>query len=94
VANTVLLDTSGSSPPPVDLDQLWSLDEGPMRGDLRRQIGRLERDFARLKGVLAPWEQGRATPARGPALLDARALEEIRDELLFALRALQARLDR
>jgi hypothetical protein len=89
----VLSDAGGLTPPPIDFDQLWALDEGPMRGDLRRQIGRLEREYSRLKGLLAPWELDRATPRRGPALLDAGALEQIRDELLLALRTLQARLE-
>jgi hypothetical protein len=86
--------SSGFSPPPIDLDELFSLDEGPMRGDLRRQIARLEREYARLKAVLAPWELNRATSRRGPALLDAASLEQIRDELLSALRTLSARLER
>jgi hypothetical protein len=90
---TVLISASGFSPPPIDLDELFSLEEGPMRGDLRRQIARLEREFARLKAILGPWELDRATPLRGPALLDAGSLEQVRDELLCALRTLQARLD-
>jgi hypothetical protein len=90
---TVLTSASGFSPPPIDLDELFSLEEGPMRGDLRRQIARLEREFARLKAIVAPWELDRATPLRGPALLDAGSLEQVRDELLCALRALSARLD-
>jgi hypothetical protein len=87
----VITRANGSPPPPIDLDERGSLDEGPMRGELRRQIARLEREFARLKAILAPWEQERATPRRGPALLDAAALEQVRDELLRALRALGAR---
>ena len=89
----VLTGAGGSPPPPIDLDQLWSVDEGPMRGDLRRQIAWLEREFGRLKNVLAPWEIARATPRRGPALLDAASLEQVRDELVSALRALRARFD-
>lgn len=65
-----------------------------MRGELRRQIGRLEREFARLKAVLVPWGGERATPRRGPALLDAGSLEQVRDELLRALRILEARRKR
>jgi hypothetical protein len=64
-----------------------------MRGDLRRQIAWLEREFGRLKTVLAPWELDRATPRRGPALLDSASLEQIRDELVSALRTLRARFD-
>jgi hypothetical protein len=94
MARDVLTRTGGSAPPPTDPDPFGPLDEGPMRRELRRQIARLEREFARVKGVLAPWELERTTPRRGPALLDAGALEQIRDELLDALRMLRARLDR
>jgi hypothetical protein len=63
-----------------------------MRRELRRQIGRLERELTRLKAIVAPWELGdRATELRGPALLNAASLERIRDELLAAAHALQAR---
>jgi hypothetical protein len=63
-----------------------------MRRDLRRQIGRLERELTRLKAIAAPWElRDRATELRGPALLDAASLERTRDELLAAARALQSR---
>jgi hypothetical protein len=84
----------GASRPPIDLDALLAVDEGPMRGDLRRQIAHLERELSRIKAVLAPWEFRRTTPLRGPAVLTSASLEEIRDELLDAVRAIRDRLAR
>jgi hypothetical protein len=63
-----------------------------MRRELRRQIARLERDVARMKAIVGPWELQRVSSTRGPALLGAEALERIRDELLTAHRLLQRRL--
>jgi len=83
-----------ASLPPIDLDALLAVDEGPMRGDLRRQIAYLERQLARLNAALAPWEFTRATPARGPAVLPTASLEQVRDELLDAVRAVRERLAR
>jgi hypothetical protein len=82
---------SGTPPPPVFDER--PVAEGPMRRELRRQIGRLERELARLKLVIAPWEIDRVTPPRGPALLDAAALEAVRDELLTALATLRRRFE-
>jgi len=82
---------SGAAPPPIDLDSLLKVDEGPMRGDLRRQIALLERELARIKSIVEPWEGKRTTPLRGPALLPSESLEKIRDELLAAVRAIHAR---
>lgn len=76
-----------AGPPPA---RIVGVDEGPMRGDLRRQIRWLERDLAELAAGLAPWEPRRSSPTRGPSLLSARELEEVRDELLTAI----ARLSR
>lgn len=83
---------SGAAPPPIDLDSLLKVDEGPMRGDLRRQIALLERELARIKAIVAPWDAERITPLRGPALLPSETLEQVRDELLNAVRAVHARL--
>jgi hypothetical protein len=82
---------SGAAPPPIDLDSLLKVDEGPMRGDLRRQIALLERELARIKAIVEPWDGTRMTPLRGPALLPSESLEKIRDELLNAVRRIHAR---
>lgn len=88
------LKSGGISLPPLDLDGLLAVDEGPMRGDLRRQIGYLERQLSRINAIVAPWELRRASPCRGPAVLSAASLEQIRDELLDAVRAVRDRLAR
>lgn len=85
--------TAGGVGPPPPLDPtLFDVDEGPMRGDLRRQIEELERALTRLKAAAFPWEGSQASPQRGPGMLGAEHLEQIRDELLTALTALQHRL--
>ena len=71
----------GGSPPPEDPWQL-GVDEGPMRGDLRRQIAALERSLTRFVLANCPTEQVRTSQTRGPGLLSTSELEEIRDELL------------
>lgn len=78
-------------PPPID-PALFDVDEGPMRGDLRRQIQELERALTRLKAAAFPWEASKTSPSRGPGVLMAADLERIRDELVAALTALQHRL--
>jgi hypothetical protein len=64
-----------------------------MRGELRRQIARLEREITRMKSIAAPWEPRRPSRSHGPALLSAGALEAIRDELLDALATLRRRFE-
>lgn len=81
----------GSPPPPVDLDSLLDVDEGPMRGDLRRQIAFLERELTVLGSLVAPWEPRRTSPMRGPAILSTADLERVRDELVRAVRELHTR---
>lgn len=76
------------APPPVALPGP-TVDEGPMRSELLRQIRRLELEtshFQTANGV-----SGAASPLsrrRGPALLTAAQLEQIRDELLDVRAAL------
>jgi hypothetical protein len=59
-------------------------DERLARGDLRRQIGRLEHQLARLRAEAFPRLEvnaGVAAPASEPSLLDLGQLERVRDEL-------------
>jgi hypothetical protein len=91
MARVKVKQAGGTPPPPIDFDALLAVDEGPMRGDLKRQIALLERELTRVKAIVAPWELDRANAARGPALLDSETLERIRDELLNAVRALRDR---
>lgn len=63
-----------------------------MRGDLRRQIEWLERDFQHLSSVACPWEARETNHLRGPGLMGAADLERIRDELLEGVRELRARV--
>ena len=65
-----------------------------MRGELRRQIGRLETIISKL-GVA--YAQGLCTSVsadgvEGPAVLQARELELVRDQLVEALRELENRI--
>lgn len=88
---TSLTGSSGAAaPPPTDLDGMLAVDEGPMRGELRRQIASLEREMSQFKALYEPWHRRRTTADRGPALLSACALERIRDEMLDARDAAQA----
>jgi hypothetical protein len=78
------------TPPPFDFDLL--VDEGPMRGDLRRQIAWLERDLTRLRAIACPWAPMVTHATRGPGLMSGHELEQIRDELLAAVRDLRRRI--
>ena len=73
----------GAAGPP--LAGIVGVDEGPMRRDLCRQIGWLERDLTELAIAVAPWEPRRSSSTRGPSVLCTRELEEVRDELLTAI---------
>jgi hypothetical protein len=64
-----------------------------MRGELRRQIARLEREILRLRSVVAPWEPPGPSRSRGPALLGSAALETIRDEMVDVLAVLRQRFE-
>ncbi len=67
------------APPPAEPP----VDEGPMRRELLRQIAQLDEQLgARPAGPVS----GRTTPRRGPAVQSNAELEQIRDELLVALR--------
>lgn len=84
--------TAGGTPPPPIDPALPALDEGPMRGDLRRQIQELESALNRLKIAAFPWETIESSPRRGPQLLAAEDLERVRDELVAVLTSLEHRL--
>jgi hypothetical protein len=70
----------GPGQPP--LEELLHADEGPMRRDLLRQIAALEKTLSDFLIEHAPYEQLRAASDRGPSLLDAAELEQVRDDLL------------
>jgi hypothetical protein len=58
--------------------------ERPARADLRRQIGRLEHQLARLRAEAFPrleLDAGVAAPAYEPRALGLGELEQVRDEL-------------
>lgn len=78
-------------PPPVEPDQI-SVDEGPMRRELLRQIAALERELSRLVSETCPWDPVVANPSRGPAMLSTADLEKIRDELLTASSVVHERI--
>jgi hypothetical protein len=80
---------SGGLPP---LDEPIGVDEGPMRRELMRQISVLEREMALLVVNNAIWEPMQASPKRGPTILNAAELEQIRDELLAAITDLHQRI--
>jgi hypothetical protein len=65
-----------------------------MRGDLRRQIARLEAAISRLAAEYAHGACPRDSTEdlEGPALLAGRELELIRDQLIAVLRRLEARI--
>lgn len=73
-------DAAPPGPPPIT-DEPG--DEGPMRRELLRQIADLELQLSQSE---TGWTRERVTPTRGPGLLPTAALEQIRDELLTALR--------
>lgn len=82
---------AGKGPPVDDLPELV-VDEGPMRGELLRQIGYLEGELTRLVAAYCPWEPRRTSPERGPGVLSTAHLEQIRDELYTALQDLNRRV--
>ncbi|MCW2997930.1 MAG: hypothetical protein JWN65_1479 [Solirubrobacterales bacterium] len=77
----------GGTPPPA-APVLPSLDEGPMRAELLRQIRRLELEISRFSVANCPYAAVPASRQRGPAILTTAQLEEIRDELLASRSAL------
>jgi hypothetical protein len=74
------------------LDALLGADEAPMRRDLRRQIGVLERNLNELRLEHAPYDPLPTGPAREPSLLATEQLEVVRGELLEQLFELQHRV--
>lgn len=89
--DTPTLTDGAGGPPPVDLPSLVT-DEGPMRGELRRQIERLEKQLAELKASAWSWGTSLERPKRGPAVLTTSQLEEVRDELYEELNHLRAKV--
>jgi hypothetical protein len=78
----------GGAPPPA-APLLPSLDEGPMRAELLRQIRRLELEISRFTAANCPYAaMPPSSHRRGPAILTTAQLEEIRDELLASRSAL------
>lgn len=83
---------AGGAPPlPPDLDAL-PVDEGPMRGELMRQIEALEATLARFITENCPYEELPVMAQRGPVVLTTEQLEYVRDELLAVQRALHDRV--
>lgn len=78
----ILPPADGGTPPPVT-EAPDTVDEGPMRRELLRQIAQLE---SRLSASTPGWEPTCPAPRRGPALQPTGELERVRDELLLALR--------
>lgn len=79
----------GVGAPPPSAPLMPTVDEGPMRSELLRQIRRLELETSRFQTVNGL--SGSASPLsarRGPALLTTAQLEQIRDELLDVRAAL------
>lgn len=74
----------------VDLEALTEADELPVRGELRRQIGRLEAELAHFWQDLPADERGLAAPRSDPHLSNAAELELVRDELMKQLRKARA----
>lgn len=83
----------GCGMPPA-LGGATSVDEGPMRRELMRQIRAVELEMARFKSENCPYERIVTSPARGPAVLSTAQLEQVRDELLAARAELQDRVVR
>lgn len=77
----------GTTPPapPAGPVALPGIDQGPMRGELLRQIAQLEEELAVLLARRRDWSRRRISPRRGPALLSTADLERIRDELVTAV---------
>ncbi len=74
----------------LDLEALTEADELPVRGELRRQIGRLEAELAHFWQDLPADERGLAAPRSDPHLSNAAELELVRDELMKQLRKARA----
>ena len=88
MSRTLTLHGGVGAPPPA-APPSPATDEGPMRSELLRQIRRLELETSRFQaanGLAASASPQSVT--RGPALLTAAQLEQIRDELLDVRAAL------
>lgn len=83
--------TGGKPPVPPDLDPI-AADEGPMRGELKRQIEALESEIAQFIVANCPYEEVPKLAERGPAVLTTAELEFVRDELLQLQADLHERL--
>ncbi len=84
-------DAGGAPPHPPNLE-LIAADEGPMRGDLKRQIQALEAELAQCIVDNCPYEVLPTVGERGPAVLTTEQLEFVRDELLVLQRELYERV--
>ena len=84
----------GGSGLPPELTDGTSVDEGPMRRELMRQIKAVELEMARFKADNCPYERIVTSPVRGPAMLSTAELEQVRDELLAARGELHDRVVR
>lgn len=71
-------------------------DEQALRSELRRQIGRLERELGELFGSAFPRRgiEWSVPPAGGPRVLGAAELEQVRDGLVTRLAEARAELGR
>src|SRR3954454_1171121 len=89
---TIRRPSTGDAAPPRPPGELPGLtvDEGPMRSELMRQIAHLEGELAELVTAACPWRPPHASPERGPGIQPTPTLERIRDELLDALDAVRA----
>lgn len=83
--------TGGVPPIPPDIEPITS-DEGPMRGELKRQIEALETEIAQFIVDNCPYEELPRLAERGPAVLSTEQLEFVRDELLQLQADLHERL--
>jgi hypothetical protein len=88
---------SRSSPPPASsLEGLLVADERLARVELRRQIGRLERELAGLFASAYPRREIEwgVAPAGGPRMLGVGELEEVRDALALRVGEARGEIDR